>query len=290
MKNRLLALSIPFLALFVASALAAGPANPQGKGDEDKGAKLFRASQLNGLSVRANNAKDNIASVDDIVIDLKNGHIAYYAIAHGRVVGFGGHLVAVAPEAMQVVADKNNRAQYFTLKGTKADLENAKGFDSNKWPQQPAFGGHKGGGTTSDGTPVEKVKEGVQEVKEGVKEAIGGKGMEHHLTRVTALMNIGVRNAANENLGSVFDLVLDTNNNKVVYAAISHGGTGGIGGKLYAMPWRALKLESLDLRPGSRVFVIHSSNQEFDNATGFTSGGSWPAAPDMAFKGMSSSN
>lgn len=295
MKSRYLVLCVPLLALLVGSVLVAQESSRQGKNDEDRGARMFRSSQLTGLNVRAKQSDQSIAHVDDIVINLASGHIAYYAVAYGRVVGFGGHLVAVAPEAMHVEADKNNRPQYFTLNATKADLEAAKGFDSNNWPKHPQFGGHKGG-TTNDGTPREQIKEGAKEIREGVKEGVerakegvAGKDMDH-LTRVSALMNLGVRNTTNDKLGSIFDLVLDVNNNKVVYAAVSHGGTGGIGGKLYALPWRALELKSLDLRPGSRVFVVNASNQEFDNAHGFTSGDSWPAAPDGAFKGIRTEN
>jgi sporulation protein YlmC with PRC-barrel domain len=292
MKTRYLALTATFLALLAGSVLVAGDNNRQGKKDEDQGTRMFRSSQLTGLNVRANKSEENLAHIDDIVINLADGHVAYYAIAYGRVIGFGGHLVAVAPEAMHIQADKDNRPQYFTLNATKADLENAKGFDSNNWPQHAQFGGHKGG-TKNEGTPGEKLKEGVKEIKEGVregvenvKEGLGGKGMEQHLTRVSALMNTGVRNPNGDNLGSIFDLVIDANNNKVCYAGISHGGTAGIGGKLYAMPWRALELKSLNLRPGSRVFVVNATSQEFDNAHGFTSGGDWPTTPDPAFKAI----
>jgi sporulation protein YlmC with PRC-barrel domain len=294
MKTRFLALGASLLVLSVGSVLLAGSDNRKGGKDEDKGAATpFRASQLMGLSVRPNNSKDNIAHVEDLVINLNNGRLVYYAVGYGQVIGFGGKLVAVAPEAMRVYAASNNRPQYFALNMTKGDLENAKTFDSNHWPQYPAVGGHKGGATKEGTSLRENVKQTAKEVKEAVregterlKEQAGGKGMERRMTRISALTGISVRNPKGDNLGSTFDFVVDTAGNRVVYAAVSHGGTAGFGGKLYAVPWRALELKSLDLRPGSRVFVINATNEEFNNATGFTSvgGDRWPGEPSPAFK------
>jgi sporulation protein YlmC with PRC-barrel domain len=287
MKTRLIALTALFLALMAGTLLIVQDGNA-GRKDEDRGVKAFRASQLNGLTVRNKN-NDNLAHIDDIVLDLQSGRLVYYAIAYGKVVGFGGRLIAVAPEALHVSTDNNNRPQYVVLNATKDDLDKAKAFDSNDWPRHPQFGGHKGG-TEKSGTLKERVKEVKETVKEAAQKGKEKAGMHEELVRVSALFNTSVQSTSGAKLGSLFDVVADVNNNKAIYAAVSHGGTAGIGGKLYAVPWSALEMKSTTFRPGSRVFVINATEEEFNNARGFVNNDTWPSRPDTAFKGARKSS
>jgi hypothetical protein len=40
--------------------------------------------------------------------------------------------------------------------------------------------------------------------------------------------------------------MLDVNNGKIAYAVLSCGGVAGIGEKLFAIPWKALKLDTCE--------------------------------------------
>ena len=53
-----------------------------------------------------------------------------------------------------------------------------------------------------------------------------------------------VRNAADENLGEITDIMIDVPTGRVAYAVMSVGGVLGMGSKLFAIPWSALKLDT----------------------------------------------
>jgi sporulation protein YlmC with PRC-barrel domain len=83
-----------------------------------------------------------------------------------------------------------------------------------------------------------------------------------------------VVNAQGESLGKIEDLVLDPTTGHVTYAALSHGGILGFGGKLFAVSWEALKLQ-----PDGKTFVLNVSKETLESATGFDKG-NWPKQPD----------
>lgn len=59
--------------------------------------------------------------------------------------------------------------------------------------------------------------------------------------RASVLMGKDVRNAQNEDLGDIKDLVIDVTNGRVRYVVLSFGGFLGLGDKLFAYPVRAFK-------------------------------------------------
>jgi sporulation protein YlmC with PRC-barrel domain len=63
-------------------------------------------------------------------------------------------------------------------------------------------------------------------------------------TRLTQLIGRDVRGANGESVGSIRDMVIDLNQGSVVTAAISTGGTMGIGTKLVSVNWRQLQLSA----------------------------------------------
>ena len=52
-----------------------------------------------------------------------------------------------------------------------------------------------------------------------------------------------VVNRAGEDLGQVEDFMIDLKNGRIEYAVLSFGGFLGMGNRLFAIPWQALKLE-----------------------------------------------
>ena len=69
--------------------------------------------------------------------------------------------------------------------------------------------------------------------------------------------------------------MLDTATGKVCYAVLSFGGVLGIGSKLFAVPWNALKLDTEE-----KHFVLNVDKERLENAPGFDKD-NWP---DMANK------
>lgn len=62
-----------------------------------------------------------------------------------------------------------------------------------------------------------------------------------NLLKTSDLVGCKVENGSGENLGKIEDVVLDTATGKVNYAVLSFGGFLGIGDKLFAIPWEALR-------------------------------------------------
>jgi sporulation protein YlmC with PRC-barrel domain len=111
-----------------ADGIADGPKTPTGKVGA---AKSFRASQLIGLAVK-NSENDTLGSVEDIVMDVESGKVAYVALSFGGVLGIGDKLFAVPYRQLEFMHGQEE--MYFVLKVPKDRLKTAPGFDKNKWP------------------------------------------------------------------------------------------------------------------------------------------------------------
>lgn len=86
------------------------------------------------VGVKVNNLKgENLGTVDDLVIDLQSGKVAYVALSVGGVLGIGDKLFAVPYEEFRTAHDSNNNIS-FVLDASKERLENAPGFDKSHWP------------------------------------------------------------------------------------------------------------------------------------------------------------
>ena len=100
------------------------------KTDPDKKfRRVLAASTLAGDSVR-NSAGEDLGKLDEIMIDIPSGRVAYAVLSFGGVLRMGNKLFAVPWSALKVDEDK----KCFVLNVDKAKLENAPGFDKDKWP------------------------------------------------------------------------------------------------------------------------------------------------------------
>ena len=61
--------------------------------------------------------------------------------------------------------------------------------------------------------------------------------------------------------------MLDMNNGKIAYAVLSCGGVAGIGEKLFAVPWKALKLDTVNKR-----FTLSVDKERLESAPGIRQG------------------
>ena len=97
-----------------------------------------------------------------------------------------------------------------------------------------------------------------------------------HLPAST-LIGDAIVNPAGEKLGDLKDIVLDTANGGIVYAVMASGGVLGMGEKLFAVPWQALRLGGDD-----ENLILDASPDRLKNAPGFDKD-HWPDAPDAGF-------
>ncbi len=85
-----------------------------------------------------------------------------------------------------------------------------------------------------------------------------------------------VYNKEDEDLGDIKEIMLDVPTGRVAYAVLSFGGFLGMGDKLFAVPWTALQLDTVNKR-----FVLDVSKERLKQAPGFDK----DAWPDMADPG-----
>jgi len=92
--------------------------------------------------------------------------------------------------------------------------------------------------------------------------------------RFADLKDLNVDNLKPEKLGEIEDIVYDVDNGRVTYAAMSFGGFLGVGDKLFAVPWHALKPE-LDTINNRHHIVMNADKETLKNAQGFDKN-HWP--------------
>ncbi len=87
------------------------------------------------------------------------------------------------------------------------------------------------------------------------------------------LIGNDVCNTQDRDLGDIKEIMLDMRTGRISYAVLSFGGFLGMGSKLFAVPWEALKLDTVEKR-----FVLDVSVDRLESAPGFDP----DAWPDMA--------
>jgi len=144
--RHLLALGL-VLGLTCGAARAADPAVPAKKDNNNRAATsknaddtnismAHRASKLIGLKVH-NNEKEDLGKIEDLVIDMRDGHVRYAVLSFGGFLGLGDKLFAVPMNSMRF----NHDDKHFVLNVDKDRLEKATGFDKDHWPDfaDPTF-------------------------------------------------------------------------------------------------------------------------------------------------------
>jgi sporulation protein YlmC with PRC-barrel domain len=94
--------------------------------------------------------------------------------------------------------------------------------------------------------------------------------------RASQITGMPVMNREKEDLGKIDDLVLDLQSGEIRYAALSFGGVLGLGDKLFAIPWHALKLRN---EADKNFFVLQVDPERLKTAPGFDQD-HWPNTAD----------
>lgn len=89
------------------------------------------------------------------------------------------------------------------------------------------------------------------------------------------LVGNDVYNKDSVDIGDIKEIMINMNTGRVSYAVLSFGGFLGMGEKLFAVPWEALKLDTTNKR-----FELDVNKERLEGAPGFDKN-HWP---DMADK------
>lgn len=107
------------------------------------------------------------------------------------------------------------------------------------------------------------------------KNTEGGPGPS--LMGADTLIGNDVYNTADESLGTIKELMIEMSTGKIGYAVLSYGGFLGMGDRLFAVPWQALKLDTQNKR-----FTLNVSKDQLKNAPGFDKD-HWPTMADTSW-------
>src|SRR5262245_19008267 len=119
----------------------------------------------------------------------------------------------------------------------------------------------------------------TQQDRLGMYRAQDSRGPGPFLMGANTLIGNEVYNEEEEHLGEIQEIMLDTADGSVAYAVLSYGGVLGLGDKLFAVPWNALKLDTEHKR-----FVLNVAKDNLKNAPGFDKD-SWPSMADRQWGG-----
>jgi sporulation protein YlmC with PRC-barrel domain len=91
--------------------------------------RVLSASTLAGDRV-VNTKGEDVGKIDEIMIDVPNGRVAYAVLSFGGFLGLGDKLFAIPWNHLAL--DEDN--QVFILNVDRETLKGAPGFDKNNWP------------------------------------------------------------------------------------------------------------------------------------------------------------
>jgi sporulation protein YlmC with PRC-barrel domain len=103
------------------------------------------------------------------------------------------------------------------------------------------------------------------------------KGPGPALMGADTLLGNDVYNLGNEKLGTIKEFMIEMSTGRITYAVLSYGGFLGLGDRLFAVPWQALKLDTVNHR-----FVLNIDKEVLKDAPGFDKD-HWPTMADSTW-------
>ena len=99
-------------------------------------AVVLAASTLAGNNVK-NPQGEDLGKIEELMIDLQSGRVAYAVISFGSGFMHSGKLFAIPWASLAL----DQEAKQFTFNVTREMLESAEGFDKDNWPDMadPTF-------------------------------------------------------------------------------------------------------------------------------------------------------
>ncbi len=101
-------------------------------GDDNRGGpgpEVMAADTLQGARV-VNRSNEELGTIEDIMIDVQRGNVAYAVMSCGGFLGLGDKLFAIPWNALTLDADRH----CFVLDADQERFQKAPGFDKDHWP------------------------------------------------------------------------------------------------------------------------------------------------------------
>ncbi len=223
---------------------------------------IWLSSELVGMKVISQQG-DSLGKIEDVIVH-PGGEASYAVLSFGGTLGMGEKLFAMPWSVLRTVeADtaKKDSARSLVLPLDKERLKLAPGFDKKSWPMTANADWTKDVDTFYLGDANPNVKKPLEA---GARTSV--------ITwRVTELKGANVETPTGTKLGDIKELAIDSNG-RVSYAALSVGGFLGIGDKLVAVPWDALKFSVGGDKGDKRMITLAATKKQLEGAPEFKSG------------------
>ena len=158
---------------------------------------FLRSSDFRGWEV-VGRQNDQIASMDDVVVDIGTGRVVYVTIATGGFLGIGDNHYAVAFDELQVeVAEERIR-----LDITEDDFERMESLDMGNWPAQ-------GQNVAAVATDRREAEDDRDDVVVGQEADDDRDGLTGNLYRVSEIVDFGITSDSDDSIGNVVEVVID---------------------------------------------------------------------------------
>jgi sporulation protein YlmC with PRC-barrel domain len=231
--------------------------------------EFLSSSTIKGDKI-VNEAGDDLGKIEELMIDLRDGRLAYVVMSFGGFLGLGDKLFAIPWQAFRLKLHDHA----FILDVPKDVLEKAEGFDKDNWPI-----------TSREWLSTVYSYYGYQPYWQTRVTELPGETEAQRIARAGStsadrenpdflsagtLKGDKVVDKAGKDIGKIEEFMIDLQDGKIGYVVVSHGGFLGLGNKLFAIPW-----EALSLRLHEHAFALNVSNETFDKAEGFDKD-NWP--------------
>jgi len=249
-----------------------------------------------------NPAGENLGKVEDIVI-RPSGEVAYSVLSFGGTMGVGDKLFAIPFDLLQCkdmkdMSDKGRdttgagsttgstsssssgmatgmRDNTLVLNVDKERLKNAPGFDKKNWP------------STVDATDWTREVDSYYASDRRMtanRPVEASARISPFLIKLSDLKGANVETPTGEKLGDIKEVGIDTNGH-VNFAAVSVGGFLGMGDRLVAVPWDALKVTRDPTKKSEKEKITLATTKErLEQAPQFKEGrDKWNEMTDPTF-------
>lgn len=221
---------------------------------------VFNAEEVIGAKVY-NAQNEELGKIDDIAV-YSNGQIAYGVLSYGGVLGVGDKLFAIPWSLVRASHKPEDNTVRLAVNVDKERLKSAPGFDKKNWPTTAANYG------VFDDTDKyydaeRRTADADRKMNGGVVEASAARTPNTIVWRVSELRGKNVENSTGDKLGDIKNVYVDPTYGRINYVAVSVGGFLGIGDRIVAVPWDAIKTSRVD---DKEKLTLNTTKEQLEKA------------------------
>lgn len=209
--------------------------------------RLIPATKMEQYDV-VNPGGEDLGQVQNFVIDPETGRIAFVLVAFGGFLGLTDKWIAIPLEVLRWDIEKG----YFFMDVPRSTLERAPGIDKDKWPEEFDLSWMEEVYTCFGCRPYWTA--GTRWILRGAT------GSTETLVISAAWLKGHHLGNPGEEIGKIYDLIIDLRSGYMTYAAVELTGYEGRQGRKIAVPIEAFSIEP----DGEAIYLVE--DEELENA------------------------